>query len=423
MNYAKTIDYLFKIPSYQDVGEAAYKPELQRIRELVNYINTQYQSFRSVHIAGTNGKGSVANILASILQEAGYKVGLYTSPHLKSFRERIKINGEEISEEAVVDFIRKAASPIESLNPSFFETTTAMAFHYFDLQRVDVAIVEVGLGGRLDATNIINPVVSVITNIGTDHSQYLGNTIPKIAFEKAGIIKEKTPVVIGEFQEESLPVFKEVSQEVNAPLHKAWESFEVKREGSFINILKNGKEYLKNAEFPLLGAYQEKNIKTVLKTIEILENQGFFISKETITSGLKNIYQNLNLKGRWQVLAREPLIITDIAHNKEGLAVVIEQLLAEFSPEKIHFIIGFSEDKPLDKILPLFPKEAKFYFTSANIKRAVTPAKLKNMAKTFGLKGTRHYTVNRALETVQNKAKIDEVIFIGGSAFVVAEIV
>ena len=360
--------------------------------------------FKVITVAGTNGKGSTSHMLASILQEAGYKVGLYTSPHLKDFRERIKINGEVIRKIDVINFIKKNQLFFEEHKLSFFEMTVGLAFEYFAKQKVDIAIIEVGLGGRLDSTNIILPEVSVITNIGLDHTQFLGETLPEIAFEKAGIIKTQTPVVIGEYQQEIFHVFEEKAKQNNAKLYLA------------------SKNITKIYQSDLKGNYQQNNIKTVVQTISVLENNGFKISKENLRVGLQNVVKNTGLLGRWQLINTMPKAICDTGHNKEGLLYVLKQLKEE-QFDKLHFIFGVVNDKDLSTILHLFPKEAIYYFCKPNIPRGLSEKELQNQCFKYGLEGASYKSVEKAYKTALKNASKNDLIFIGGSTFVVAEIV
>lgn len=405
MNYKETLDWMFaQLPMFQRQGKTAFKKDLTNSLAFSKHLNYPEKKFKSIHVAGTNGKGSTSHMIASVLQEAGYKVGLYTSPHLKDFRERVKINGKEISENDVIDFIEKNTSFLTEHKLSFFEMTVGLAFDCFAKQQVDFAVVEVGLGGRLDSTNIIVPEVSVITNIGIDHTQFLGETLPEIAFEKAGIIKNGIPVVIGEFQEQTYPVFEKIAQEKKSPLFLA-----------SINIENN---YLSD----LKGGYQIHNIKTVVQTIAILKTQGFNISEESIKEGLLKVVKNTGLLGRWQILNEQPKVICDTGHNKEGLIHVFKQLEQE-SFEKLHIVFGVVSDKDLDSILPLFPKNATYYFCKPNIPRGLSEEVLQSQCTEFGLIGNVYVSVNEAYKEALKQANKDDLVFIGGSTFVVAEVV
>lgn len=405
MNYNDTLNWMFaQLPMYQRQGKTAFKKDLTNSLALAKHLKNPEKKFKTIHVAGTNGKGSTSHMLASVLQEAGYKVGLYTSPHLKDFRERIKINGKVISEEDVIGFIEDNKSFLEELKLSFFEMTVGLAFDCFAKQKVTIAIIEVGLGGRLDSTNIITPEVSVITNIGLDHTQFLGETLPEIAFEKAGIIKPTVPVVIGEFQEEVFPVFEKIAQEKNAPLFLA------------SNI--NTSSYLTD----LKGSYQVNNVKTVLKTIEVLKQKNLVISEENLKNGLLKVIENTSLLGRWQILSKQPKVICDTGHNKEGLTYTLKQLLQEkFS--KLHFVFGVVNDKDLKDILPMFPKEATYYFCKPDIPRGLEATLLQKQCAKFSLKGQIYSSVKEAYNTALKSAAKDDLIFIGGSTFVVAEVI
>ncbi|PQJ69353.1 bifunctional folylpolyglutamate synthase/dihydrofolate synthase [Polaribacter butkevichii] len=402
MNYQQTLDWMFaQLPMYQREGKTAFKKDLTNTLVLSKELNFPEKKFKSIHVGGTNGKGSTSHMLASILQEAGYKVGLYTSPHLKNFTERIKINGVEVSEKKVSSFIEQHKDFLEKQRLSFFEMTVGLAFDYFAEEKIDIAIVEVGLGGRLDSTNIITPEVSVITNIGLDHTQFLGETLPEIAFEKAGIIKSKIPVIIGEEQEAVKSVFIAKADECNAPIYFASD---------------DNKSY----KTDLLGDYQQKNTKTAVAAIKKLT--GFSISTENIEKGLLNVVKNTNLKGRWQILQENPKVICDTAHNKDGLSIVLNQLKKE-SFKKIHFVLGVVSDKKLEEVLPLFPKEAAYYFCKPNIPRGMCEAVLQEKSKDFGLIGEKYSSVEIAYKKALLEANQEDIIYVGGSTFVVAEII
>jgi dihydrofolate synthase/folylpolyglutamate synthase len=402
MNYQQTLDWMFaQLPMYQREGKTAFKKDLTNTLVLSKELNFPEKKFKSIHVGGTNGKGSTSHMLASILQEAGYKVGLYTSPHLKNFTERIRINGVEISEKKVLSFIKQHKYFLETQRLSFFEMTVGLAFDYFAEEKVDIAIIEVGLGGRLDSTNIITPEVSVITNIGLDHTQFLGETLPEIAFEKAGIIKNKVPVVIGEEQEAVKSVFI-----AKAEACKALISF--------------ASDDAKNYKTDLLGDYQQKNTKTAVAAIQKLT--GFKISTENIEKGLLNVVKNTNLKGRWQILQENPKVICDTAHNKDGLHIVLNQLKKE-TFNKIHFVLGVVSDKKLEEVLPLFPKEAEYYFCKPDIPRGMCEVVLQEQAKEFGLIGKKYPSVKVAFEDALLNANQEDIIYVGGSTFVVAEII
>ena len=405
MTYQDTVNWMFsKLPMYQREGKSAFKKDLSNTLKLSEHLNNPEQHFKSVHIAGTNGKGSTSHILASILQEAGYKVGLYTSPHLKDFRERIKINGKEITKQFVIGFVKRNRSFLELNRLSFFEMTVGMAFDYFAKQKVDIAIVEVGLGGRLDSTNIITPEVSVITNIGLDHTQFLGNTLEAIAGEKAGIIKDNVPIVIGETQPETEQIFINIAKRKNAKIVFADKAI---------------KEYFQS---DLEGNYQEKNIKTVLQAIKELQQKGFAVTRKHVETGLSNIVKNTGLKGRWQVLQERPKVICDTAHNREGINAVVKQLLSE-KYKSLHIVFGVVNDKYLSALLDLLPKKAMYYLCKPNIPRGMDAEELKQNFKQLGFNAESYTSVNNAFQEALKNANAKDLIFIGGSTFVVAEII
>jgi dihydrofolate synthase / folylpolyglutamate synthase len=404
MTYQETTAWLFdQLPMFQMQGASAYKKDLTNTLLLVEHLHHPETKFKSIHVAGTNGKGSTSSMIASVLQEAGFKVGLYTSPHLKDFRERIRINGEMISEEFVVDFVALNKSFFEENMLSFFEMTVGLAFDYFAKEQVDVAVIEVGMGGRLDSTNVITPLVSVITNIGFDHTQFLGDTLPKIAAEKAGIIKSNIPVVIGEYSEETKPVFIDKAKLEIAPIYFAQDNPEV------------------TFECALLGDYQVHNKKTVLQTIELLQSQ-FKLEESHIKLGFKNVVKNTGLLGRWQILNHKPFAVCDTAHNSHGLKIVLNQI-QKHQFENLHIVLGVVNDKDLDSVLPLFPKNAYYYFCKPNVPRGLNPEILKEKATDFGLVGKVFDSVSEAYEAASDLAMDCDFIYIGGSTFVVAEIV
>ena len=405
MTYQDTVNWMFsQLPMYQSKGKAAYKEDLSNTILLAKHLKNPETNFKSVHVAGTNGKGSTSHMLASVLQEAGYNVGLYTSPHLKDFRERIKINGKEVSKQYVIGFIKRNKPFFEANSLSFFEMTVGMAFDYFSKQKVDIAIVEVGLGGRLDSTNIITPEVSVITNIGIDHTQFLGNTLEAIAFEKGGIIKPNIPVVVGETQNETEAVFKGLAEKNNS------------------KIVFADKEISQVYKSDLLGSYQSKNIKTVLQTIEELKLKGYKISKKHIKNGLLNVVNNTGLLGRWQVLNEKPKVDCDTGHNREGLTYVMNQLQNE-TYDELHIVFGVVNDKDLNSIIDLLPKKATYYFCKPSIFRGLDVKKLQSVFVKNGLKGEVYSSVNDAYKMAFKNAKLNDFVFIGGSTFVVAEII
>jgi bifunctional protein folC len=392
-----------RLPMFQTQGKNALNNKLDNILTFTSALGNPQTKFKSLHIAGTNGKGSSSSMLASILQEAGYKVGLYTSPHLKDFRERIKIDGKEIPEDYVVNFISENKSFLEKHSLSFFEMTVGMAFSYFAEEKVDIAVIEVGLGGRFDSTNIITPEVSLITNISKDHTDILGDTLPKIAFEKAGIIKQNVPVVISEYQEETAPVFTARAKEIKAPI-------------IFTNHIET------SLTTDLQGAYQEKNIKGVIAVTELLIHQGWDITPENIAQGLLHVVHNTNLKGRWQTLGSCPTIVCDTGHNVGGLTYVMEQLKKQ-TYTHLHIVVGFVKEKDVNSVLELFPKEATYYFCSPAIARGLNVDTLKEIATTKGLQGERYSSVAEALNAAKAQALPTDFIFVGGSTFVVAEVV
>lgn len=404
MNYQETLSWMFnRLPMFQTQGKNALNNKLDNILTFTSALGNPQTKFKSLHIAGTNGKGSSSSMLASILQEAGYKVGLYTSPHLKDFRERIKIDGKEIPEDYVVNFISENKSFLEEHSLSFFEMTVGMAFSYFAEEKVDIAVIEVGLGGRFDSTNIIIPEVSLITNISKDHTDILGDTLPKIAFEKAGIIKQNVPIVISEYQEETAPVFTARAKEMKAPI-------------IFANHIET------SLTTDLQGAYQEKNIKGVIAVIELLIHQGWDITSENIAQGLLHVVRNTNLKGRWQTLSSYPTIVCDTGHNVGGLTYVMEQLKKQ-TYTNLHIVVGFVKEKDVNSVLELFPKEATYYFCSPAIARGLNVNTLKEIATAKELQGEAYSSVAEALNVAKAQALPTDFIFVGGSTFVVAEVV
>ncbi len=428
MNYKETLDFLFgQLPMYQRIGKAAYKADLETTLELDKYFNHPHKSYKTIHIAGTNGKGSVSHCLASVLQEAGYKVGLYTSPHLKDFRERIRINGEMISEEAVVSFVEDHQAIIKSLQPSFFEMSVAMAFDYFRNESVDIAIVEVGMGGRLDSTNIVSPEVSVITNIGLDHTAFLGNSLETIAKEKGGIIKENIPVVIGQTQEATEPVFKQLAREINTSISFADQEFNIPAstlsldDRQIFQVYQHEQLKYKDLKLDLLGNYQKKNILTALGAIEVLQEKGYTISQENIYNGLANVVKNTSLLGRWQQLGHNPRIVCDTGHNLDGMSMLVEQI-KNTPHDQLHFVLGMVNDKNHAAVLELLPQGANYYFTRASIPRSLDEKELCEMGKKAGLTGQTYPNVREALKNAQKNASRNDLIFIGGSTFIVADI-
>lgn len=404
--YHEILEWLFaQLPMYQKQGASAYRKDLTNTILLSDYLGNPEKEIKTIHIAGTNGKGSTSSMIASVLQEAGYKVGLYTSPHLKDFRERIKINGEEISEKFVCDFVLEHKSFFEKNNLSFFEMTVGLAFDYFKKQKVDVAVIEVGMGGRLDSTNIITPLISVITNIGLDHTQFLGNTLSEIASEKAGIIKPNIPVVIGEYTKKTKAVFKKKAKETKSKIYFASDLI------------------AKTQKSDLIGKYQEKNKKTALQTLTILKEKNLFeISDENIKNGFQNVVKNTGLLGRWQILQENPKIICDSAHNKHGLDIVLSEIQKE-KFKQLHIVFGAVNDKDLDSVLPLFPKNATYYFCKPDVPRGLETDILQQKASEFFLFGQSYPSVKNALENAKKNASPNDLIFVGGSTFVVAEVV
>jgi dihydrofolate synthase/folylpolyglutamate synthase len=431
MTYQQTIRYLFaQLPMYHRVGASAYKADLNNTIALCNLLGNPQHSFKSVHVTGTNGKGSVSHMLASILQTAGFRTGLYTSPHLKDFRERIRVNGKMIQKSYVTAFIRKHRDDFEKIQPSFFELTVGMAFGYFREQQVDIAVVEVGLGGRLDSTNIIMPILSVITNVSFDHMQFLGETLEKIAAEKAGIIKPGIPVVIGETQAESKDVFHDRALTCKSDIFFVDQHFSVKH--SFLQDIRtnhrvmdincDGRLFLKQLRSPLTGIYQLKNTLTVIGVCYKLNHQGFEINTSVIRKGIKNVIKNTGLMGRWQILSRDPLTICDTGHNEGGLREVLTQI-ASTPHNHLHFVFGVVNDKQLAPILDLLPKNATCYFCKPDVPRGLDAVELMKQAQEAGLRGECYISVKSAVQAAIRSAAENDLVFIGGSTFVVAEVV
>jgi dihydrofolate synthase/folylpolyglutamate synthase len=430
MDYQQTLDYLYtQLPVFTRVGASAYKEDLTNTIALLNILDNPEHKFKSIHVGGTNGKGSTSHMLAAILQVAGYKTGLYTSPHLKDFRERIRINGEMISEQTVIDFVAKHRPDFEQIQPSFFEMTVALAFDVFAKEQVEIAIIEVGLGGRLDSTNVINPLLSIITNIGWDHMNLLGDNLPKIAGEKAGIIKPAIPVIIGEYQPEVAEVFNNKAQEVNAPLVFA---SEVNSKFKIQNS-KEGLEYLEinaprtplpdlHIQLDLPGTYQLNNLRTVLTAVDELRKQGFTITDEHIITALKQVKNLTGLHGRWEVINNQPLTICDTGHNPEGITEVLKNI-ANVKYEHLHFVIGMVNDKDISKVLAMLPTHATYYFCRPDIPRGLEAESIKQQAAIVGLHGEAYPSVKAALMAAQAAATDKDLVFAGGSTFVVAEVV
>jgi dihydrofolate synthase/folylpolyglutamate synthase len=426
VNYTQTLEYLFsQLPMFHRIGAAAYKADLTNTIELCNLLENPQNSFKSIHVAGTNGKGSTSHLLAAVLQKAGYKTALYTSPHLKDFRERIRINGVMIPEKDVVDFVENHKSSFENISLSFFEWTVGLAFDYFAKEKVDIAVIETGLGGRLDSTNIITPELSVITNISYDHMQLLGDTLEKIAIEKAGIIKKSVPVIIGERQTEIQNVFIDKAEKENSNLSFADDSFHVEKTGTEnngirFNVYENKTLLYHDLKLNLAGNYQKKNVATVLCAIEHLINLGWKISEENVRSAFAEVQKLTGLMGRWQKLSESPLIICDVGHNKAGIEFIAEQI-SKCTFDNLHMVIGVVNDKDVSAILELLPKNAIYYFCKANIPRALDSGELKTEAAKFGLIGESYATVSKAISSAKSNSTPSDMIFIGGSTFVVAE--
>ena len=428
MTYQETLEWMFnKLPMYQRIGAAAYKADLNNTIQLLDLLDNPHNSFKSVHVAGTNGKGSVSHTLASVFQEAGYKTGLYTSPHLRDFRERIRINGEMIPEENVVQFIDTYKDKFEAMELSFFEMTVGMAFDYFRNEKVDIAIVEVGMGGRLDSTNLITPELRIITNIDFDHIKFLGDTRAKIAYEKAGIIKPGIPVVIGETHPETEQVFIDKAKECGSPIYFADQIFDCDKiyfesftEQKF-DVWKNSELYMEALEIPLMGNYQQKNLTTVMCAIDLLRDK-FNLSDDDIRDGIGKVIRNTHLMGRWQILCKDPLTIADTGHNVAGITEVVRQL-AEMHYGKLHFVLGMVNDKDIDSVLQLLPRGAEYYFCKADIPRGLDANILAEKAFDMGLRGQVFESVSHAYRSAVNNARFGDVVFIGGSNFTVAEVV
>jgi dihydrofolate synthase/folylpolyglutamate synthase len=427
MNYQDTINYLFsRLPMYSRIGAAAFKKDLTNTIILCEYLGNPHKKFKSIHIAGTNGKGSVSHMLAAILQTAGYKTGLYTSPHLKDFRERIKVDGEMVNEKFIIDFTERIKPLIEKTEPSFFEITVAMAFEYFAQQKVDVAVIEVGLGGRYDSTNIITPELSVITNIGWDHMNILGDSLEKIAFEKAGIIKPGVPVVVGEYLPETKIIFEKIASEKNAPIHFAsqkrnaidwkWKNHEL-----IVEVAEKEKPDHKIFHLDLPGIYQSKNLLTVLEAVSVLKQINFNLPEHAVQTGLQKAKKITGLHGRWEIIHEHPAIVLDVGHNEDGIKQILQQIELTDHHE-LHIILGVVRDKEVEKILALLPHTAHYYFTQANIPRALPASILKEKAEQLNLSGEVFPDVNTAIKSARNNAAKDDLILICGSVFLVGEV-
>ena len=429
MTYEQSIEYLYShLPMFTRIGAAAYKKDIGNTIALCNALGNPEKRIKTIHIAGTNGKGSTSHMLAAILQEAGYKTGLYTSPHLYDFGERIRINGEMINQDFVIDFVEKTKPLCAAIEPSFFELTVAMAFEYFVEEAVDIAVIETGLGGRLDSTNVITPEISIITNIGYDHMNLLGNTLPEIAAEKAGIIKPGVPVVIGESIASTMPVFLNKAESVGAPIYFAETSFQVSFNSESDNNRKtctavnlhNKNSIIFNPD--LRGAYQLKNIRTVLTAVEHLKEKGFAVTDEIVIKALSKVSLLTGLHGRWEIIQQQPAIILDVAHNEDGIQMILQQLNAEYPGSKLHFILGFVRDKDVEHVLSLFPANAHYYFCNAHIPRALPYSELMQLALSKGLIGNGYDDVNEALKIAKHQAKENDVIMVCGSFFTIAEL-
>jgi len=426
MTYPQTLDYLFsRLPMFQRIGAAAYKANLDNTFAICKALGNPEKKIKCVHVAGTNGKGSSSHMLAAVLQQAGYKTGLYTSPHLIDFRERIKINGKQIPKTDVVKFVEDYKTTFDSIEPSFFEWTVGLAFHYFTAQEVDIAIIEVGLGGRLDSTNVIKPECCLITNIGFDHINLLGNTLPLIAAEKAGIIKEKIPVIISQTQIEVLSVFNTKAQSLKAPISFADKQYKVISNSIQDNLLcielhEKVKNKTQLYKLDISGLYQIKNLQGVLSCLEILKKKGFIIEDDAILKALQNVKKLTGLMGRWQTLSENPLIIADTGHNEDGIKEVLKNL-ERYTYKKLHIVFGVVNDKDVTSILNLLPKTATYYFCKANIPRALPEKELFDLAKQHDLKGKKFPTVSEALTEAKKQAKPTDLIFVGGSTFTVAD--
>ena len=427
--YKETLTYLYQqLPMFQRVGNVAFKKDLTNILVLCEHLKQPQEKFPAIHIAGTNGKGSTTHLLGAMLQASGLKVGLYTSPHYKDFRERIKINGKLISKRHIVDFVKAHSTTFEKIKPSFFEITVALAFDYFAQQKVDIAIIETGLGGRLDSTNIITPLLSVITNISFDHQQFLGDTLPLIAGEKAGIIKPNVPVVIGETQKETKAVFVEKAKKQNAPIVFADRNIQViekdQQAHHTLYYVKGRVFNFNNLSVNLMGTYQQKNIATALQAIAVLNKSTGFqkVSEDSIVAGLKNLKELTYFLGRWQKLGEQPTIICDSGHNQAGVQQILQQL-EKLDYQQLHFVLGMVNDKDIGKILKMLPKSARYYFVKANIPRGLAADVLKEQAMAFGLKGRKYSSVKNGLRAAKRNADTQDLIFVGGSTFVVAEVV
>ncbi|MDX1941220.1 MAG: folylpolyglutamate synthase/dihydrofolate synthase family protein [Saprospiraceae bacterium] len=425
--YKQTIDYLFNhLPMFQRDGATAYRKDLTNIRALCNFLGNPQDRFKTIHVAGTNGKGSTCYMLAAVLQAHGLKTGLYISPHYKDFRERIRINGQYVPRKFVIEFTERIKPVIQEIAPSFFEISVAMGFEYFAQAKVDVAVIEVGMGGRLDSTNIIKPLVSVITNISFDHTQFLGDTLAKIAGEKAGIIKSDVPAIIGETQPETQSVFDAKALEMKTPIVYADQHFKAVIQKQTLThttfqMEKDGKLLYNDLIVNVLADYQAKNLQTVLQTLEVLKNQ-FPLEESKIREGLYDLKKRTKFIGRWQIIGKQPIILADSGHNEGGLRLTMQEL-TKINYQNLHFVLGVVSDKDISKMLELLPKDARYYFAKANIPRGLNAKELQEKAAAFGLRGRAYISVKNAFKAAKRKAKTDDLIYIGGSTFIVAEVI
>ncbi|MFM7054117.1 MAG: bifunctional folylpolyglutamate synthase/dihydrofolate synthase [Bacteroidota bacterium] len=428
MTYRQCLEYLYsQLPMFHRIGPAAYKANLDNTIHIMQMLGNPERGFRCIHVAGTNGKGSTSHMLASILQEAGYKTGLFTSPHLKDFRERIRINGKIISRNKVASFVERYRDGFESIQPSFFEWTAGLAFDHFRNAKVDIAVIETGLGGRLDSTNVVQPLLSLITNVQWDHMNLLGNTLGKISKEKAGIIKQNTPVIIGTSQGETENVFRAVAKKQKASIQFADQVYRIKSYGesrageiTTFDLLRNKKNILKGLKCGLAGFYQKHNIPLVLAAIELLNEQGIRVSEKALRQGLKNVKTNTGIRGRWEVISKKPITIADTAHNKDGITAVVKQL-KRIKHKNLHLVLGAVNDKDISSMLALFPKNGTCYFCKPNIPRGLDALELKQVAEKIGLRGEAYASVKNALRAANKNAHQKDLIYVGGSTFVVAE--
>lgn len=426
MTYQETLDFLYaQLPVFHRIGALAYKKDLTRTLALLDFLGNPHQAFETIHIAGTNGKGSSSHLLASVLQEAGYRTGLYTSPHIKDFGERIKINGEYIEEKFVIQFVERVKHLLPEIEPSFFELTVAMSFQYFAEKKVDIAVIETGLGGRLDSTNVITPIVSLITNISYDHMDLLGDTLPKIAFEKAGIIKPNIPCVVSERQKEVEHVFVEKAASSNSSISFASDRIKVEKigyqDGKMLCQVLSEHHSISEIRCGLIGSYQLKNVAGVLETVEILRSNGTTISDTAIKKGVELVLKNTGLKGRWQTIGQKPLTVCDIAHNEAGIQTLLETVQS-FDPKNIHVVFGVVKDKDLNKVLSILPKKASYYFSNAHSPRALQVQELREKARTFGLEGDAFDNVNEAIASARLASNPEDLVLVCGSNFLVAEV-